>query len=303
MPDLFKNALTLLEYDPNYMYDDDNQEMDDDEEEEGWGSDFDDGDEGRMEDDDDRSWLVRRAAVKVIDSIIKTRADFSRVIVEKYAMKLVERFKERIDDVKCDLLEAFEELLKKSVDTMPVSFEAELRSQTSMTRAKSYTGQINDFSTQIIQQLTKQLKSKNLKVRIATLRTLSALSLSIQFQLDSHFELILPELENTMEESQSFEPLLESLRILRRLFRSRPAGKQANFYAFAENIQGLLLFALNHDYSKVVSEGLRVTGSFLSTLREGASTIGPLLQPMTRDFYAAVITKLSKVDIDQEVKT
>jgi len=35
VPDLFKNALTLLEYDPNYMYDDDNQEMDDDEEEEG----------------------------------------------------------------------------------------------------------------------------------------------------------------------------------------------------------------------------------------------------------------------------
>ena len=302
VPTLFDQAMSLLEYDPNYIYDD-NEDMEADEEEEGWGSDFDDEDDGRVEDDDDRSWLVRRAAVRVIDAIIKTRADFSRIIVEKYALQLVDRFKERIEDVKCDLLEAFEELLKKSVDTKPLSFDLELRSMTSMTRQKSYAGQINDLTDAIIGQLIKELKSKNLKVRIACLKTLSSLSLAVQFHLDTHFEAILPELEKTMEETQSYEPLLETLRILRRLFRSTPYLKRANYHQFAENIEGILLFALNHDYSKVVSEGLRAAGSFLNTLRDSSSGIANEYKFMAKDFYTAVVNKLSKTDIDQEVKT
>ena len=39
IPELFKNSLTLLEYDPNFVYDN-NVKMADDEEDGGWGSDF-----------------------------------------------------------------------------------------------------------------------------------------------------------------------------------------------------------------------------------------------------------------------
>ena len=39
IPDLFKNAVELCQYDPNYVYDD-NVDMKDDNDDEGWGSDF-----------------------------------------------------------------------------------------------------------------------------------------------------------------------------------------------------------------------------------------------------------------------
>jgi cullin-associated NEDD8-dissociated protein 1 len=54
-------------YDPNYQYSDENEEEDMEIEEE---------DEGGMYDgDDDKSWKVRKAAVKLVSAIINSRSD------------------------------------------------------------------------------------------------------------------------------------------------------------------------------------------------------------------------------------
>jgi hypothetical protein len=75
-----------MQYDPNYTYDDDNQEDDANmsEEEEGWGSEFDEDEDG-MEDDDDTSWKVRRAAVKAIEAIIGSRPEVLKEIYNQVA--------------------------------------------------------------------------------------------------------------------------------------------------------------------------------------------------------------------------
>lgn len=73
-------------------------------------------DAGAMaEDDDDSSWKVRRAAVKLIDSIIVSRPDMLRKVYQTYARLLAERFKERDENVKCGIMETFRTLLKSSV--------------------------------------------------------------------------------------------------------------------------------------------------------------------------------------------
>lgn len=97
-----------ISYDPNYTYnDDDDAEMEGiDEAEGGWGSEFED-DEAVREDDDDTSWKVRRAAVKTIDISIQSRPELLRTMYQRHAKILVERFKERDDNVKCNILEAF----------------------------------------------------------------------------------------------------------------------------------------------------------------------------------------------------
>jgi cullin-associated NEDD8-dissociated protein 1 len=76
----------MMQYDPNYTYDDDNQEDDANmsEEEEGWGSEFDEDEDG-MEDDDDTSWKVRRAAVKAIEAIIGSRPEVLKEIYNQVA--------------------------------------------------------------------------------------------------------------------------------------------------------------------------------------------------------------------------
>jgi hypothetical protein len=66
---------SLIDYDPNYTYDEgEDQPMQAEDEEGGWGSDFEDDDVGN-EDDDDTSWKVRRAAIKTIEAIISSRPE------------------------------------------------------------------------------------------------------------------------------------------------------------------------------------------------------------------------------------
>lgn len=108
-------SASLMPYDPNYTYDDNEDvHMEDDEEEGGWGSEFED-DNVVNEDDDDTSWKVRRAAIKVIDQIIVSRPELLKILYQRYAKHLVNRFKERDDNVKCNVLESFQSLLKTTV--------------------------------------------------------------------------------------------------------------------------------------------------------------------------------------------
>jgi cullin-associated NEDD8-dissociated protein 1 len=68
---LFKESLKLLCYDPNYDYEGAGAE---ESEEEDWGADNDS--EDQIDDKDDTTWKVRRAAIRVIHSVIVTRPDF-----------------------------------------------------------------------------------------------------------------------------------------------------------------------------------------------------------------------------------
>jgi len=82
IPDLFKNALTLLEYDPNYAYDV-NVKMTADDDDGGWGSDFEEAQD--QVDEDDSSWKVRKGAVDLFSAIIKANKNFHTTIIDKYA--------------------------------------------------------------------------------------------------------------------------------------------------------------------------------------------------------------------------
>lgn len=63
------------------------------------------------QDDDDTSWKVRRGAYRVIDAIIATRPDLHTEFLRTFGKELALRFRERVDDVKCDLLDAFKILV------------------------------------------------------------------------------------------------------------------------------------------------------------------------------------------------
>jgi cullin-associated NEDD8-dissociated protein 1 len=81
----------------------------DSDEGEGWGEFSSNGDAN--EDDDDTSWKVRRAAVKSIEAIINSRPEMLKQIYNDVARQLVSRFKERDDNVKQNIFEAFQTLL------------------------------------------------------------------------------------------------------------------------------------------------------------------------------------------------
>lgn len=198
----------------------------DEEDGEGWGSEFED-DEAVREDDDDTSWKVRRAAVKTIDTSILSRPELLRTMYQRHAKILVDRFKERDDNVKCNILEAFQNLLKSTVVAEhSQSIELELTHQPSLVRQRSSTDELAALVPQIIESLLTQLKSKNMKVRVTVMDTLAQLTHALHQRLEPYFERILPELEHNMKETQSYDLLLDTLTILRRFFRAKTDSSQ-----------------------------------------------------------------------------
>ena len=107
--DIVQTSLDFLKYDPNYSYDEEESEEDmetsdaedDDEYEDYIGSD----------EDDDTSWKVRKAAVKVIYAAIKSRPDLQTKFYESCADELISRFREREDNVRVDVLACFTSVL------------------------------------------------------------------------------------------------------------------------------------------------------------------------------------------------
>ncbi len=117
IPVIVDVCLNYLCYDPNYNYDDndgdgdcgmdtDDCEDDDEEEEEDSGEEY--------SDDDDMSWKVRRSAAKCLEAVIATRHTMLPEFYEKVSPYLVSRFKEREENVKVDIFQAYIALLKQT---------------------------------------------------------------------------------------------------------------------------------------------------------------------------------------------
>ena len=116
------------------------------------------------------------------------------------------------------------------------------------------------------------MDSKNKKVKVAALETLSTYVNLVGFEFDVNFSDVWPKLAETIDDRQSFEPAISSLGVLRRFFRSRGLNASTNHFAScAQEITAFLKKSISHEYSKVVFEGLRVASSFLNALRNPQS--------------------------------
>lgn len=79
---IFDLGSHLMVFDPNYTYEEDKGGEDEGwGEDAGWGSDFED-EQMANEDDDDTSWKVRRAAIKLIDALVSSRPDKLRSVYQ-----------------------------------------------------------------------------------------------------------------------------------------------------------------------------------------------------------------------------
>ena len=186
---LLDTSFALCEYDPNYVYnDDEDEEMNDDEDDGGWGDeDFSDG--GDMpEDDDDTSWKVRRSAVQIIDAVVRTRPDKVKQIIQSYVDKLIDRIKERIDDVKVEILTTLQGLIGASMELQDNTIESDLLHKSSLVRQMSIGEDLKDKRGQLVKMLLKPVKSKNMKVKVAAIETLSTYVTLVGFQIDEQFD-------------------------------------------------------------------------------------------------------------------
>lgn len=113
------------------------------------------------------------------------------------------------------------------------------------------------------------------------MNTLAACSHTLGRKVTELFGEMLPEFEKILEDSSAYELILDTLIILRRLLKVGDVDNYI-FQSSYQKIFNIIQKGISHEYSKVVSEALRVAGIFVNVLKD----------PMTGDIgaqYSSVV--------------
>jgi len=312
-------ALQFSTYDPNYSYDDDDDagggggagenddddldDGDDENDEDQYFEDYDDQDD---DEDDDSSWKVRRAAVKLLTAIIASRREMLAELYEKVAPAIVDRFKEREENVRVDVVEAATTLLRATAKHDASSLvETHLEALTPKIVEACAKQIVRDgYSVKKFEQ--KQLAlvsagstsggqhaaSKNEKSKAACyglLRALCAVK-SLEPFASTVAEAVRVGLS---EKSQALR--LDAARLLRAALDVDDAsgGGIASRDVLVDKVASLVM----EEWYKLIAEGLRLVAS-LARLRGSSALSARHAQVL----YEAATSKLEAKDVDHEIK-
>lgn len=147
-------CVKLISHDPNYNDDEgpsfgineesmDTTTGDDDDDQD---NDEDEPEEDEYSDDDDMSWKVRRAAAKCIEAVITSRPDCLLYVYRNVSLPLIVRFREREENVRCDVFSAWRALLRA---TKPAVLALKEATQTGLPPSPDASSAVESLQSQI----------------------------------------------------------------------------------------------------------------------------------------------------------
>jgi cullin-associated NEDD8-dissociated protein 1 len=300
--ELIEACLRFMTHDPNYNY------SDSDEEDEEYSDD--DYSDGEYSDDDDTSWKVRRASIKVLRAFVVSNQGGLGDFYDRCSIPLVERFKEREDSVKLDVLGCVEEMLKGSIQFKP--------SQTSGLAAgisahpggadEQVRGKVEAILDRVLKGTSKLLTAKktSAKVKIAVFTMLQQLAFAAENKLEGAFGMLVPHVTAALK-SRDGTLKLQALIFLR---VSAWFVNPSTINNHMGELIGVVTPCVDEEWYKIIAEALRVLSVFaqcLRPMREDRSRFddsipsgdcgrfGPIL-------FDSIFPRFSKSDIDQEIK-
>ncbi|KAM6586335.1 hypothetical protein CsatA_008940 [Cannabis sativa] len=311
--------LDYLSYDPNFT---DNMEEDTDndslEEEE------DDESANEYTDDEDVSWKVRRAAAKCLAALIVSRPEMLAKLYEEACPKLIERFKEREENVKASPIVLYVHncfsffyffcsvfvgwLSYISLLQMDVfnTFIELLRQTGNVTKGQI---DINELSPRwllkqevpkIIKSINRQLREKSIKTKVGAFSVLKELVVVLPDCLADHIGSLIPGIEKALNDKSSTSNLkIEALIFTRLVLASHFPSV---FHPHVKALSSPVLSAVGERYYKVTAEALRVCGELVRVVRPNIEGNGFDFKPYVRPLYDAIMSRLTNQDQDQEVK-
>ena len=150
---IIENSLILIEYDPNYSYENAEMEIDDGYDE------YEDYDQTDFANMDDSSWKVRRAACHVLHAFQKSGHQFPQDQKESIIKKLVECLREHDENTKIEIISCLVSFLSSIV------FIEENETGLKLNRMSSLGGEfIPTIVSQLIESILKDLKGNNQKM-------------------------------------------------------------------------------------------------------------------------------------------
>lgn len=279
-------TLEFLSYDPNFT---DNMEEDTD----GENPEEDEDDESANEytDDEDASWKVRRAAAKCLAGLIVSRPEMLSNLYEEACPKLIDRFKEREENVKMDVFNTFIELLRQTGNVTSGQMDTDEMSPRWLLKQEV---------PKIVKSINRQLREKSVKTKVGAFSVLRELVVVLPDCLADQIGSLIPGIEKALLDNSSTSNLkIEALVFARLVLASHSPSV---FHPHIKAISGPVLSAVGERYYKVTAEALRVCGELVRVLRPSIEASGFDFKPYVHPIYNAIMTRLTNQDQDQEVK-
>ncbi|XP_060552206.1 cullin-associated NEDD8-dissociated protein 1-like [Ruditapes philippinarum] len=287
--DIIQICLKYICHDPNYNYDDDDDndmEMEADEEEE-------EGSDEEYSDDDDMSWKVRRAAAKCLSAVIATRHEMLSDFYKTVSPALIQRFKEREENVKADIFQAYITLLRQTRPTVSPDPDA----------MEQEGGPVSMLQTQIpeiVKAIHKQLKEKSVKTRQGCFSLLTELVLVLPGALTDHLPMLVPGIQYALGDKNSTSNMkIDTLAFLNCLLSNH---SPVVFHPHITVIVPPIVHAVADPFYKITSEALLVTQQLVKVIRPLDIQTSFDFKPYVREVYGCTLMRLKAADIDQEVK-
>ncbi|CAL9008989.1 unnamed protein product [Prunus brigantina] len=281
--------LEYLSYDPNFT---DNMEEDTDDE----THEEEEDDESATEytDDEDVSWKVRRAAAKCLAALIVSRPEMLSKLYEEACPKLIDRFKEREENVKMDVFNTFIELLQQTGNVTKGQIEINEQSPRWLLKQEV---------PKIVRSINRQLREKSIKTKVGTFSVLKELVVVLPDCLADHIGSLIPGIEKALSDKSSTSNLkIEALIFARLVLASHSPSVFHPYIEASAALSSPVLSAVGERYYKVTAEALRVCGELVRVVRPNIEGDGFDFKPYVHPIYNAIMSRLTNQDQDQEVK-
>ncbi|VFQ60675.1 unnamed protein product [Cuscuta campestris] len=279
-------TLEFLSYDPNFT---DNMEEDTDNELQEEDEDDESADE--YTDDEDVSWKVRRAAAKCLAALIVSRPEMILKLYEEACPKLIDRFKEREENVKMDMFNTFIELLRQT---------GNITKGHSDFNQSSPRWLLNQEVPKIVRSINKQLREKSVKTKVGAFSVLKELVIVLPDCLAEHIGSLIPGIEKALCDKSSTSNLKTEALLFTRLVLA--SHSPPVFHPHIKAISSPVIAAIGERYYKVTAEALRVCGELVRVLRPDIHAHCFDFRPYVHPIYNAIMARFTNQDQDQEVK-
>ncbi|VAH24888.1 unnamed protein product [Triticum turgidum subsp. durum] len=276
-------ALEYVSYDPNFtdsMEEDTDDEVQDEEE--------DDESADEYTDDEDASWKVRRASAKCLSAIIASRPQMLSKMYQEACPKLVDRFREREENVKMDIFNTFIELLRQTGNVTKGQGDIDESSPRWLLKQEV---------PKVVKSINRQLREKSIKTKVGAFSVLKELVVVLPDCLADQFGSLVPGIEKALNDKSSTSNLkIEALAFTRIVMASHSPSV---FHPYIQALSGPILSAIGDRYYKVTAEALRVCGELVRVLRPNFEERTIDFRPYIIPIYKAILARLANQDQDQ----
>ncbi|KAG8368925.1 hypothetical protein BUALT_Bualt15G0097100 [Buddleja alternifolia] len=279
-------TLEFLSYDPNFT-----DNMEEDTEDDSYAEEEDDESANEYTDDEDASWKVRRAAAKCLAALIVSRPEMLSRLYEEACPKLIDRFKEREENVKMDVFNTFIELLRQTGNVTKGQTDYDDSSPRYLLKQEV---------PKIVRSVNKQLREKSIKTKVGAFSVLKELVIVLPDCLADHIGSLTPGIEKALCDKSSTSNLKIEALVFTRLVLASHAPSV--FHPYIKAISAPVISAVGERYYKVTAEALRVCGELVRVVRPNIESHGFDFKPYVHPIYTAIMSRLTNQDQDQEVK-